>query len=75
MNVSGYTPSDVKLFRAVLDASLSESIAQGADIPLELMTVRLFKAAEDGERDPRRLVAAVLALELDQPTAESASAA
>jgi hypothetical protein len=63
MNVSGYSQTEVKLFRAVLDASMTESLACGAHIPLELMTRRLFKAAERGERDPKRLVAAVLALE------------
>lgn len=63
MNVSGYTPVEVKLFRAVLDASMTESLACGAHIPLELMTRRLFKAAEKGERDPKRLVAAVLSLD------------
>jgi hypothetical protein len=63
MNVSGYTPSEIKLFKAVLDASFAESIAKGADIPLDLMTMRLFKAAGDGERDPRRLVEAVLGLD------------
>lgn len=63
MNVAGYSPIEVKLFRAVLDASMSESLACGAHIPLELMTKRLFRAAESGERDPRRLVEAVLATE------------
>jgi hypothetical protein len=65
MNVSGYSPTEVKLFRAVLDASMTESLACGAHIPLELMTRRLFQAAAQGERDPRRLVAAVLALDAD----------
>lgn len=63
MNVSGYSANDVKLFRAILDASMAESIASGANIPLDLMTLRLFKAAGQGERDPRRLVEAVLGME------------
>ncbi|MDQ8698491.1 hypothetical protein [Hyphomicrobium sp. LHD-15] len=63
MNVSGYSANDIKLFRAILDASMAESLACGADIPLDLMTMRLFKAAGKGERDPRRLVAAVLGLD------------
>jgi hypothetical protein len=68
MNVSGYSANDIKLFRAILDASMTESIASGADIPLDLMTLRLFKAAGQGERDPRRLVEAVLGLDA-APTA------
>ncbi len=62
MNVSGYSATEIKLFRAILDASQAESLASGADIPLDLMTARLFKAAGRGERDPRRLVEAVLGL-------------
>jgi hypothetical protein len=63
MNVSGYSANEIKLFRAILDASLAESLASGANIPLDLMTARLFKAAGRGERDPRRLVEAVLGLD------------
>jgi len=63
MNVSGYNSNEIKLFSAVLDVSMTESLACGADIPLDLMTMRLFKAAEGGERDPRRLVEAVLGLQ------------
>lgn len=62
MNVSGYSASDIKLFKAVLDASMTESMACGASIPLDLMTMRLFKAAREGECDPQRLVEAVLGL-------------
>jgi hypothetical protein len=71
MNVSGYSPGDIKLFKAVLDASMSENIACGADVPLDLMTMRLFKAAGEGERDPRRLVEAVLGLARTQPQASA----
>jgi hypothetical protein len=60
MNVSGYSPEDIVLFRAVLDATRNEAIAVGREIPVELMARRLFRAAETGERDPRRLIEAVL---------------
>ncbi|MGE0024346.1 MAG: hypothetical protein AB7S70_12025 [Hyphomicrobium sp.] len=57
MNVSGYTTGELALFRKVLDRAVAE-----ADIamPIELMARRLFVIARSGERDPDRLVDAVL---------------
>jgi len=57
MNVSGYTTRELTLFRKVLDRAMAE-----ADIamPIELMARRLFVIARAGERDPDRLVDAVL---------------
>ncbi len=57
MNVSGYTTSELVIFRKVLDRAVAE-----ADIgmPVELMARRLFVIARTGERDPDKLVDAVL---------------
>lgn len=57
MDVSGYTADDLAVFRKVLDRAVAEA---DSDMPVELMARRLFVAARDGERDPDRLVAAVL---------------
>ncbi|WP_295559373.1 hypothetical protein [uncultured Hyphomicrobium sp.] len=57
MNVSGYTTSDLETFRKVLDRAVSEA---DADFPVELMARRLFVIARTGERDPDRLVHAIL---------------
>lgn len=57
MNVSGYTTDELVLFRKVLDRAMAEA---DFDIPVELMARRLFVIARMGERDPDRLVAAVL---------------
>lgn len=57
MDVSGYTTDDLDIFRKVLDRAVAEA---DADIPVELMARRLFVIARTGERDPERLVAAVL---------------
>lgn len=57
MDVSGYTADDLDVFRKVLDQAVAEA---DTDMPVELMARRLFVAARDGERNPDRLVAAVL---------------
>lgn len=62
MNASRYSRQDLVLFKAVLKATQSATMATGQDVPLELMA-RLFRIAETGERDPRRLVEAVLGME------------
>lgn len=62
MNVSGYTSDELEIFRKVLDQAVAEA---DLDIPVELMARRLFVVARTGERDPDRLVAAVLGR--DQP--------
>lgn len=57
MDVSGYTTDDLDVFRKVLDRAVAEA---DVDIPIELMARRLFVIARSGERNPERLVAAVL---------------
>jgi hypothetical protein len=57
MDVSGYTASDLDVFRKVLDQAVAEA---DGDVPLELLARRLFVVARTGERDRERLVAAVL---------------
>ena len=57
MNVSGYQQDELNLFRDVLDRAVAEA---ALEVPVELMTRRLFKAAQAGERDPTRLLDIVL---------------
>jgi hypothetical protein len=57
MNVSGYTAEELNIFRDVLDRAVAEA---ALEIPVELMTQRLFKAAGAGERDRNRLLDIVL---------------
>jgi hypothetical protein len=64
MDVSGYTADDLEVFRRVLDRAVSEA---DSGMPVELMARRLFVAARAGERDPDRLVAAVLGHETPPP--------
>jgi hypothetical protein len=57
MDVSGYTADDLAIFRNVLDRAVSEA---ALEMPVELLARRLFIAARTGERNPDRLVEAVL---------------
>ena len=57
MNVSGYTAEELNIFRDVLDRAVAEAVQE---IPVDLMTRRLFKAAGAGERDSQRLLDIVL---------------
>lgn len=57
MDVSGYTADDLDIFRRVLDRAVAED---DNGMPLELMARRLFVVARAGDRDPDRLLAAVL---------------
>jgi hypothetical protein len=60
MNTSGYTAEDLKCLTAVLDAAILEAAERDLDLPVSLMTRRLFDAARWGERDPDRLKAEIL---------------
>ncbi len=60
MNTSGYSTEDLKLLSSVLDAATLEAAERNLDLPVSLMTRRLFDAARWGERDPERLKAEVL---------------
>ncbi|HEX2841196.1 hypothetical protein [Hyphomicrobium sp.] len=57
MNVSGYSPDELELFRKVLDRAVAEA---ALEVPVDLMARRLFMVAQTGERDPDKLFAAVL---------------
>jgi hypothetical protein len=57
MNVSGFTAEELNDFRDVLDRAVAEA---ALEIPVELLTRRLFKAASAGERDKDRLLDIVL---------------
>ncbi|MDO9383817.1 MAG: hypothetical protein Q7T86_13245 [Hyphomicrobiaceae bacterium] len=60
MKTSGYTAEDLKTLTEVLDAAILEAAERDLDLPVSLMTRRLFDAARWGERDPARLKAEVL---------------
>lgn len=60
MNTSGYTAEDLQQLSTILDAAILEASERDLDLPISLMTRRLFDAARWGERDPDRLKAVVL---------------
>lgn len=60
MNTSGYTAEDLQQLSTILDAAILEAFERELDLPISLMTHRLFDAARWGDRDPDRLKAVVL---------------
>ena len=56
-----FTVDEISVLQVALDAAMTEAKAKGFDVPLDTMLRRLFEAAENGERDPDKLKAAVLA--------------
>jgi hypothetical protein len=60
MHTSGYTAEDLQILSAVLDAAILDAAERDLDLPMAVMTRRLFEAARWGERDPARLKAEVL---------------
>lgn len=60
MNTSGYSAEDLKDLSSILDAAIREAAERDLDLPISLMTRRLFDAARWGERDPDRLRAEIL---------------
>lgn len=60
MHTSGYTAEDLQALSAVLDAAMLEATERDLDLPVSVMTRRLFDAARWGERDPDRLKAEIL---------------
>lgn len=60
MRTWGYRSDELKLFYAVLNTAMCEATVHNLEIPIYVMTKRLFDAAGLGERDPKRLQAAIL---------------
>lgn len=60
MHTSGYTAEDLQTLSAVLDSAMLEAAERDLNLPISVMTRRLFDAARWGERDPDRLKAEIL---------------
>jgi hypothetical protein len=73
MHTSGYTAEDLQILSAVLDAAILDAAERDLDLPMAVMTRRLFEAARWGERDPERLKAEVLGDSLLQALAAANS--
>lgn len=73
MDVSNYSREDLAAFSAVLDAAILEAAERDLDLPISLMTRRLFDAARWGERDPARLKAEILGDALHEALAAPAA--
>jgi hypothetical protein len=68
--VAPFTVDEISVLQVALDAVMTEAETKGFDIPLDTVLRRLFAAAEDGERDPEKLKALVLAAK-DFPLADA----
>ncbi len=60
MHTAGFSSDDIKAQTAILDAAIIEAAERDLDLPMSLMTRRMFDAARWGERDPERLKAEIL---------------
>ena len=56
-----FTVEEITTLQVALSSAMEETTRRGIDIPLDVMLSRLFAAAADGERDPEKLKAAMLA--------------
>lgn len=56
-----FTVEEIETLQVALNAAMDEATKQGIDIPLDVMLRTLFAAAANGERDPEKLKAAILA--------------
>ncbi len=59
--VPAFTVEEIKSLQVALNAAMEEATKKGIDIPLDAMLRTLFAAAANGERDPEKLKAAMLA--------------
>ena len=58
---SAFTVEEIKTLQVALNAAMDEAAKKGINIPLDAMLRTLFAAAANGERDPEKLKAAMLA--------------
>jgi hypothetical protein len=56
----GYHSDELKQLRSVLDSIIAEAKERGLDLPVEDIIECMFGLADEGERDPEKLKAAVL---------------
>jgi len=55
-----YHSDELKQLRGVLDSIIAEAKERGLDLPVDDIIERMFDLADEGERDPEKLRAAVL---------------
>ena len=55
----GYHSDELKQLRSVLDSIIAEAKERGLDLPVQDIIERMFDLADEGERDPEKLRAAV----------------
>ena len=60
MENCGYHSDELKQLRLVLDTIIAEAKERGLNLPVEDIIERMFDLADEGERDPEKLRAAVL---------------
>ena len=60
MENCGYHSDELKQLRSILDSIIAEAKERGLDLPVEDIIERMFNLADEGERDPEKLRAAVL---------------
>ena len=58
-NLTKYSREELNVFASVLDAASTEAALKGIELPIDLMSRRLFDAASRGERAPHKLRAAI----------------
>ncbi len=59
MKLTNYSREELNLFASVLEGAANEAVLKGIDLPIDLMSRRMFDAASQGERDPSKLRAAI----------------
>jgi len=55
-----YHSDELKQLRVVLDSIIAEAKKRGLELPVDDIIERMFDLADEGERDPEKLRAAVL---------------
>ena len=56
-----FTVEEITTLQVSLNAAMDEATKKGINIPLDAMLRAMFASAENGERDPEKLKAAMLA--------------
>ncbi len=59
MKLTNYSGEELNLFASVLDGAANEAVLKGIELPIDLMSRRMFDAASRGERAPHKLRAAI----------------
>ncbi len=64
-----FTVEEITTLQVALNAAMEDATERGIDIALDTMLSRLFAAAANGERDPEKLKAAIMAAGLREDSA------